>query len=108
MAADESMEGGELLDDLAAKRVDLDQVKDEELPVSLRELPKEKRAARIEELRQQRSAVQAKILELSKQRAEYIQNAMKKQAGAKDGFDLQVARMLAEQAGQKGLTIEKP
>ncbi len=108
MAADESMEGGELLDDLAAKRIELDKVKDEELPKSLRELPTEKRAARIEELKHQRATVQTKILELSKQRAAYIQNEMKKQAGAKDGFDQQVARMLAEQAQRKGLTIEKP
>lgn len=108
MAADEDMEGGELLDDLAAKRVDLDKLKDEELPNALRDLPKEKRAARIEELKQQRSGVQAKILALSKQRAEYIQKEMKKQVGAKDGFDQQVARMLAEQAERKGLKIEKP
>lgn len=88
----------DLLQKLESDSGALAKMKDAELPDSLRELKPEERGAKVEKMLQERRALRAKILSLSKQRDSYLQEYRKKNSAAKaGGFDAAVAAALDKQ-----------
>jgi hypothetical protein len=77
--------------------VRLEEVPADALPPSLKPMSGEERTAHVKSVAKKRQAINARILELAKQREGYLKDAGKK-AGAGDGFDGQVLDMLRTQA----------
>ncbi len=97
----------ELLRDLDAGVVRLDDLSEEELPPELRELPQAERRAYVERKAAERAAIQAKIAEVSARRQEYLQKEMSRLgAGERDAFDQKVLEALRSQAVRAGLVYE--
>lgn len=94
----------ELVQDLADGKVKLAEVKDEELPESLRKLPAEEREKFVQEKAAERKALQDKIQDLAAKRRAHIEGQMRKSnAEGKTGFDLAVFECLKEQAARAGI-----
>lgn len=93
---------GDLLQDIENGRIDLDKVKTDALPTDLKAMPSPERAKEIEKRLGERKKIRAEILDLSKQRADYISGEQKK-SGKKAGFDAAVGEALAAQLAGKGI-----
>jgi len=91
---------GDLLKDLADKKVDLDKVKETDLPDELKKLKTTKeRKEYLEKVEKRRKELQKEAVELDKKRSDYIAEEQKKKKGTgKDSFDNQVLVMLRKQA----------
>jgi Mg-chelatase subunit ChlD len=98
---------GDLLDALKAGTVKLEELKDEELPESLRGMSKEDRAKWVKEQEAKRDELRKKILELDRKRADHIKQQLEKDGKAKDGFDGQVLKILEKQAKDADIKFEK-
>ena len=73
-------------------------LKQEDLPSDLKDLSVEDRTKEIERRLAERREIRKQILELSKQRADYIAAEQKKRSGGtKNSFDLAVSSALKEQ-----------
>jgi Mg-chelatase subunit ChlD len=96
---------GELLDALEQGRVNLKDLKDEQLPEDLKGLKPEQRETLIKEKQTKRKELQKKATELVKQRDTYLETERRKQAeaGKKDAFDAKVGEMIREQSKRKGI-----
>jgi Mg-chelatase subunit ChlD len=95
---------GDLLQNIENGTVELNSVKDEDLPNDLRALSPEARKEEIEKRLAARRDLRAQIVSLSKQRDEYITSERKKQTGGKQsGFDAAVAEALRAQLARKGI-----
>ncbi|HBD07758.1 MAG TPA: VWA domain-containing protein [Syntrophobacteraceae bacterium] len=96
---------GELLDALESGRVNLKDLKEEQLPEELKKLTSEQREALIKEKQAKRKELQTKAADLVKQRDAYLDAERRKQAdaGKKDAFDAKVGDMIREQAKRKGM-----
>jgi len=94
---------GELVEDLAQGRVDLDSLAPEQLPAPMQSLSPQARQALVDEKTQQRGALQRQIGALAKQRSEYLKQKVAEMGGAEDSLDHQLYEALREQAGGKGL-----
>jgi Mg-chelatase subunit ChlD len=92
---------GDLLQGLENGTMKLEDVKPEELPEELRRLSPEERKQEIEKRQAQRRQIRAEIMQLSKDRAEFIKKERAK-SGAKNSFDSVVAEALKEQLAAKG------
>lgn len=93
---------GDLLEDIINERVDLKDIKVEELPEELRNLTPEEREKEIGSRIDERRQIRREILELSKQRDAYIA-AERRKIGAQNGFDTAVAEALNEQLRRRGI-----
>ncbi len=94
---------GDLLQNIENGSVQIDNLKEEDLPTELRKLSPEERKREIGRRLAERREIRNKIMSLSKQRAEYIATERKK-SGAKDtGFDAAVLNALKEQLKGKGI-----
>jgi uncharacterized protein YegL len=89
--------GGDLVSDVKAGRQKLDQVKDEDLPESLRALPAEQRAAKLDAEMTQRKALNDKLAALVKQRDAYLAAQRDKQPKKTSSFDREVETTLRAQ-----------
>lgn len=100
--------GGELLDDLAAGKKKLAEVKKDELPAELQKLSEGDLKVHVEKQQAERAALQKRVAELVKERDAYIATARKKEAasGKTDSFDNEVSTALREQAKKKGISFE--
>lgn len=92
----------DLLQSIENETVKLEDVKDADLPDSLKKLPASERKKEIEKRLTERKQIRAEILELSKKRDEYIKNERAKR-GKQDGFDSAVSNALSEQMLRKGI-----
>jgi Mg-chelatase subunit ChlD len=99
--------GGDLVEDLKAKRIALTDIKKEELPVEMQGMTTEQKEAFLKAKEAERQKLQVRIAELLKLRQNYIQEQMRKQAGA-GGFDAQVRALVTEQARKKGIRYDTP
>jgi len=92
-----------LIDAIESKRVVLKDLKDDQLPADLRAMTPEQREKRVKELMAERAEIRAKIVELSRQRDEYIAAEKKKlaAAGKGDSFDVEVGKVVSEEIGRK-------
>lgn len=92
----------DLLQALENGTVKLEAVKPEELPVELRKLSPAERKQEIDKRLAERKLIREQILQLSKQRTEFIEGERKKQKG-QTGFDTAVAEALKAQLAAKGI-----
>jgi len=93
---------GDLLQDIENGSVQIGSLKQEDLPSDLKDLSVEDRTKEIERRLAERREIRKQILELSKQRADYIAAEQKKRSGgAKNSFDLAVSSALKEQMTRK-------
>jgi hypothetical protein len=97
-AANEAVTGdGDLVADYAAGRARLDQIKDDELPPALRDVPKPQRSAVLEQQSNERRELNAKLAELVARRDAYIAEQRGKQRPRTSSFDQAVAATLKAQ-----------
>jgi Mg-chelatase subunit ChlD len=89
---------GDLIDDIAAGRCKLEDVKADELPEAMRSMTIEQRQAYVTEQAAKRAEIQKKINELLAKRQAFIEAALKKH---KDSFDQKVAETIRSQAERK-------
>jgi Mg-chelatase subunit ChlD len=91
--------GGDLLSDVRNNRLDLDQVKDAELPEELRKQSKAERSAWINDRLAKRNEIEEKISALVVKRDAFVRKETEKRISSKDGdsFDEAVRRMLKTQ-----------
>jgi hypothetical protein len=89
----------DLLDTVKEKRVDLDKLKDDELPAELKKLktPKERKEY-LDKLAKERAELNKEAVALDKKRSAYIAEEMKKKGKGKDSFDSSVLDILRKQA----------
>jgi Mg-chelatase subunit ChlD len=89
----------DLLDDIKAKRVKLEDVKDKDLPEELKKLKTVKeRKEYLDKLDKKRAEINKKVIELDKKREEYVKQELARQGKGKDSFDGNVLEMLRKQA----------
>ena len=95
--------GWDLIDALAAERVDLYALEDSELPDSLREMSSSELELHIYETRLKREELRRRIVELGDERRQYVAEQMKAK-GLDDSraFDTAVRRALRERLEEKG------
>jgi hypothetical protein len=87
-------------------KFDITKVPENELCDELRKLKPEERVKYVKDQLEKRRGIQKEIMELSKERDEYIKKESKKNAKKGDkAFDEAVRGTLREQAARKGLTI---
>ena len=92
---------GDLLQNLENGTLKLEDVRPEDLPEELRELSPAERKQEIEKRQAQRRQIRAEIMQLSKDRAEFIKKERAK-SGARNSFDSVVAEALKAQLAAKG------
>jgi Mg-chelatase subunit ChlD len=93
---------GDLLQDIENGSMKIDSIKEDDLPSDLRGLAAADRTKEIEKRLAERREIRQQILELSKQRTEYIAAEQKKRSGeTKNSFDLAVSAALKEQLSRK-------
>jgi hypothetical protein len=93
---------GDLLQDIENGKTDLGKVKEDELPADLKAMPTPARAQEVEKRLGERKKVRVEILNLSKQRAEYLKEE-RNRSGKKAGFDAAVGDALGQQLTAKGI-----
>jgi hypothetical protein len=94
---------GDLVSDLKEKSVKLDAVRDEELPAEMQKLSKEEREKYVAGKQKERDTLNAKLSDLTKQRAAFIEQETKRlaTAGKGDSFDQKVTEIINTQADKK-------
>lgn len=97
----------DLVDALRARRVKLEDLRDEELPEELQKLSPEERKAFVATMDTEREEVRKQIEDLSRQREQFIVEEMKKQ-GLDDSKNIDglIRKTLCEQASRKGFQFE--
>ena len=94
---------GDLLQNIENGSVNVDSVKDEDLPSDLQKLSPDERKKEIDKRLAERKEIRAQIVALSKQRTDYLAAAAKKNGGSQNSFDVSVSRALKEQLAKKGI-----
>lgn len=86
---------------VAERRVELKDIKEEELPDSLKGLSAPERRARLDKIVAERGVIRAQVVELSRKREAWL----KKESGARktDSFDARLVESLKSQAARKGI-----
>jgi hypothetical protein len=100
--------GGELLDDLAAGRLDLDSVKKDSLPEDLRELNEAELQELVTRNQAERADLHEQLSKLAREREVCIAAERRKAtAGTADSFDEKVTGWVQSQAARKGIHYGK-
>jgi Mg-chelatase subunit ChlD len=96
---------GELVQDMAAGRVQLEKLDKAQLPEEFKKLSEAELKTALEQKQKDRAEIQTKIQSLSKQREEYLAAERKKAAekGRSDSFDEKVAGFIRAQGAKKGI-----
>lgn len=96
---------GDLLQSIENGTVKLEEVKDEDLPTNLRQLTPVQRKTEIDKRLAERREIRSQIMDLSKQRTDFISAEQKKSKDGNkaNGFDLAVSSALKEQLAKKGI-----
>ncbi len=94
---------GDLLADLADGVVKLDAVKDAELPPEMRKMTDDERKAYLAAQQKKRAALNVKLQELARQRADFVTAEQQRLAatGQGDAFDLKVGEIINKQVKRK-------
>lgn len=97
----------ELVQDIADGKVELDELREEELPPELQGLMAEERREYVEQKAGERKALQAKINEVAEKRAEFVRAELERLGGGEqDAFDQKVIEALRAQAARVGIRYE--
>ena len=97
----------ELVEDVAAGRVDLADLPASQLPAPVAELAPEDRRRLIDEKAAKRDELRQKIQDLSGQRADYLKARVEAKGGADASLDHKILGVVREQAAEKGLSYDK-
>lgn len=87
--------------------LDLDEIKEEELPDEMKKMTKEERQKYVEEKSKEREEIQKEIEQLSRKREAHIEQELKKRAGSGDSFDKKVIEAVKKHAEKKGISYDK-
>jgi Mg-chelatase subunit ChlD len=98
---------GELVDDVASGRVDLDKVEQKALPAPMQAMSPAEQKALVNETAAKRQALQTEIADLASQRDAYLKQKVEEVGGAKGSLDQKLYSAVREQAAKKGLTYQK-
>jgi hypothetical protein len=95
----------DLVDAVKEGRVELDAVKKDELPASLRALPAAEREAHVKKKMEERAKLQQQVAQLSRDRDTWLRQEEERlaAAGKGDGFDQQVLEAIRTQAKTAGI-----
>jgi Mg-chelatase subunit ChlD len=96
----------ELVDAVTAGRIELDEIKPEELPASLRSMAPAAQMIVITEQAQRRDQLQQEIKNLSDSRSNFIKEKVAAEGGADDSLDEKIYRAVKDQAASVGLTYD--
>ncbi len=100
-------ESWDLIDGVTSGRIKLADLKDDQLPESLRKMPPEKRGAHIKELTRRRAQLQTKITAISQQRDQYLATQREaKDAEPKAGLDDALIQAVREQAAKQDIKLK--
>jgi Mg-chelatase subunit ChlD len=97
----------ELIRDVAEGRVDLDALKEEDLPEPLKALSKPERAKRVGEHEEKRRALRARIGALSERRQAHIAEEVKKAPAAEGSLDAKLYSAIKDQAAAQGIRYDQ-
>ena len=97
--------GRDLVQDIADGNVDLESVKEEELPEEMQAMTSDERKAYVEAQMISRIEIKKQILELNQQRQEFLKDQALDQD---DSFDQKVLESYRRQAVERGVIQEKP
>lgn len=97
----------ELVDAVAAGRIDLDDLDEAALPASLQAVAPEERKSVVMKQANKRSELQQKIKELSGKRDGYIADKVEAEGGAEESLDHKLYRTFRRQAAAKGMVYEE-
>ena len=104
--ADNLLGEGELIEDVASGRVDLDTIEPQQLPEPLQAMAPEAQQALIAETARRRGDLQEQIQELAEQRSTYLKQKVEELGGARGSLDHKIYTAVREQAGKKGLQYQ--
>ena len=96
----------DLVDDLREGRVKLGELKKDMLPEAMQKMSLEEQTKLIATNQAKRDDINAKIRQISTQRAEYLKKELAKTKGGRKGFDLKVLEALKVQAAKKNISYE--
>jgi len=96
----------ELVDAVTEGRIELDEIKPEELPASLRSMAPAAQMIVITEQAQRRDELQQEIKKLSESRSNFIKEKVAAEGGADDSLDEKIYRAVKDQAASVGLTYD--
>jgi len=99
-------ENWDLVDALENSKMELEDVKVEDLPEELRKMTTEERKAYVEAKAKERAEIQQKVQELNEQRKKYIAAETKKHQGKSDTLGSAIIRSVREQAQKKNFVFE--
>ncbi len=97
---------GELVEEVASGRMDLDALPSTQLPEPLQAMAPAERDDFIAETAQRREELQRQINELVEQRAGYLRDQVEALGGAEESLDHKIYSAVREQAASKGLQYE--
>lgn len=97
---------GELVDDVASGRVELDSIEAEKLPAPMQALAPAEQQALIKEKAAARQELEQQINELAERRADFIKREVETSGNAADSLDYKIFSAVKEQAAAKGLRYE--
>jgi len=96
----------DLVDAVRQKHVDLERVKEAELPVEMQGLSAKEKKALVETRAAEREKIQARINDLNRERARYVGEQRRSKGAAADTLDLVVTKALREQAACNGIELQ--
>ena len=96
----------DLVDAVREKRVKLEELKDKDLPESMKKMTLDERKTYVKKKGKERKALQDKVKDLSKKRDGFIKAELKKQ-GKADAFDEVVLECLKKQMKKTGITFKE-
>lgn len=100
----------DLVDAVREGKLRLDDVKDEDLPPALRDLPPDRRAAYVAEQQRQRDELAARIQQLNADRAKHLADLERQSATTPDPaetLDTAAVKVVREQMRAKGFEVEE-
>jgi len=98
---------GDLVEDVAAGRVDLSTVDKDRLPSSLQALSPDEQRAVIDDTAQQRRELEHDIKELAAKRSDFIKKKVDAEGGAGKSLDEKIYSAVREQAAKHGLSYKE-
>jgi hypothetical protein len=96
----------ELVEDVAAGRVDLSSVAPAALPAPLQAMAPAERKAAVQAQAERRKALANELAVVARERAEFLARKVAENGGAKDSLDEKIYGAVREQAAAKGLRYE--
>ena len=98
---------GELVEDVAAGRVNVAEIEADQLPESMRSMSVRERQDVLQARAAQRDELKEQIGELIKKRQVFVDEKITAEGGAEDSLDYQIYATVKEQAEKKGLKYEE-